>query len=177
MHKDDVYRLIDPAPPGPTIGERNLRLVRMPVHHRVDFYDTAGRLHGLIILLPALYALVRIQLGQPLSNWFWWLTLGTLVFALFARRPPYVRLNAVGISFPEKKSPDYPWDEMREARARDQDLDIVMQDGQHITISFPKLRRADVKKLKRLIKSQFDAIAERAKAAEEEAARLDEQAA
>ena len=177
MHKDDVYRLIDPAPPGPTIGDRNVRFVRMPVQHRTDFYDTAGRLHGLIILLPVVYAFIRVQLGQPLSSWFWWITLGTVAFALFARRPPYLRLAAGGISFPEKKSPEYPWDEMREARAREYDLDILMQDGQHITISFPKLRRSDVKRLKRLIKAQFEAIAERAKVAEEEAARLDEQVA
>jgi hypothetical protein len=177
MDKDDVYRLIDPAPPGPTIGDRNVRLVRMPVHHRIDFYDTAGRLHGLIILLPVLYAFIRTQLGQPLSSWFWWITLGTVAFALLARRPPYVRLSAGGISFPEKKSPEFPWDEMREARARDYDLDILMQDGQHLTIQFPKMRRSDVKRLKRLIKGQFQAIAERAQAAEEEAARLDELAA
>jgi|SoiMethySBSTD1v2_1073268.scaffolds.fasta_scaffold1336085_2 hypothetical protein len=174
MHKDDVYRLIDPAPPGPTIGERNVRLVRMPVHHRVDFYDKSGRLNALIILVPVLYAFIRIQLGQPLSSWFWWITLGTVVFALFARRPAYLRLGAAGISFPEKKSPDFAWDEMREARARDEGIDILMQDGQHITISFTKMRRADVMRIKRLIKAQFEAIAERAQAAEEEAARLDE---
>ena len=176
MHKDDVYRLIDPAPPGPTIGERNVRVVRMPVHHRIDFHDKSGRLNVLIILVPVIYAFIRILLGQPLSSWFWWFTLGTVAFALFARRPAYLRLSAVGISFPDKKSAEYPWDEMREARARDDGIDILMQDGQRIAISFPKLRGGDVKRIKRLIKAQFEAIAERAQAAEEEAARLDEQA-
>src|SRR5262245_16447431 len=136
MHKDDVYRLIDPAPPGPTIGERNVRVVRMPVCHRIDFYDKSGRVNALIILVPVIYAIVRVVLGQPLSGWFWWLTLGTVVFALFGRRPAYLRLAPGGISFPEKKSQEYAWDEMCEARARDSDLDIVMQDGQSITIPF-----------------------------------------
>jgi hypothetical protein len=176
MHRDDVYRLIEPTGLSPTIGERNMNLRRMPVWRKLDFFDKSGRLHGLIVLVPILYAFMQTQRGEALSSWFWWITLGIVGFALFARRPPYVRLGPGGISFPEKKSSEFLWDRMVEARAKDEELDILMEDEQHVTIAFRKLRRGDSNRIKRLIQAQFQAMAERAKALEDEAARLDEAA-
>lgn len=164
MHRDDVHRLIKPTEPGPTIGTRNLRLTRMPVHRRHDFHDKAGRMHGLIVLLPVIYAFIQHLREQPLSSWFWWMLLATVAFALFARRAPYLRLSAFGISFPEHKSEEYPWDQMTEARARNDELDLLLLDGRHVVISFKKLRPIDQRRVKKLVKAQFQAMAERAKA-------------
>lgn len=166
----EMRKILKSAEAGPTIGLQNVRVFRMPVHGRHDFYDTAGRLHGLIVLVPIGYAFIQMMRGHELGTWFWIFTIATVCFAIFARRAPFLRLNAIGISFPESRSPDYPWDQMVEARARAEDLEIVMTNGLRFEIPFKRMRLRDIKRLKRLIKSQFQAMAEMAKEAAGEAA-------
>lgn len=161
----ELRKLLKPSEPAPTIGERNMTLRAMPVRSRHDFYDTAGRLHGLIVLLPVAYGVFQTQLHHPLTPLFWWLVLGTVCFALFARRHPFLRLTAVGISFPESKSPEYPWDEMIEARSRQDELELVMLNGLRLEIPFKNMRTSDINRLKKLIRGQFAALGERAREA------------
>lgn len=160
-----MRKILKPSEPAPTIGAQNVRSYRMPVNGRYDFYDTFGRLHGLIVLVPVGYAAIQIVLGRELGTWFWILTVATVCFAIFARRPPFLRLNAIGISFPDSHSPDYPWTQMIEARARTEDLEIVMSNGLRFEIPFKKMRIRDIKRLKGLIRSQFEAMAQVAKEA------------
>lgn len=162
---DEMRKLFKPTDPVATIGDHNVRTHRMPVHGRYDFYDTAGRLHGFIVLIPVAYAGLQMLRGHELGTWFWIFTIATVCFAIFARRPPFLRLNAIGISFPDSHSPDYPWEQMIEARARAEDLEIVMTNGLRFEIPFKKMRIRDIKRLKRLIRAQFEAMAEVAKAA------------
>lgn len=167
---DEMRKLFKPTDPVATIGDQNVRMHRMPVHARHDFYDTAGRMHGLIVLVPLGYAGIQMFRGVELGTWFWIFTIATVCFAIFARRPPFLRLNAIGISFPDSRSPDYPWEQMIEARARAEDLEIVMTNGLRFEIPFRKMRMRDIKRLKRLIRSQFEAMAEVAKESAREAA-------
>lgn len=161
----EMRKIIQPSDPTPTIGSQNMRSFCMPVHCRHDFYDTAGRLHGLIVLVPIVYAFIQVMRDVELGSWFWIFTIMTVCFAIFARRAPFLRLNAIGISFPESHSPEYPWDQMIEARARAEDLEIVMLNGLRFEIPFKKMRSRDIKRLKRLVKSQFDAMAKMARGA------------
>ena len=123
-------------------------------------------MHGVIALVPLLYGAFQTWRGQPLSVWFWGMVVATLGFAILARRPPYLRLSPGGLSFPDKSSREYPWNEMREARARAEQLDILLADGLNVVISYRSMRRRDIDRLKRLMKAQFQAMAERAKQAD-----------
>jgi len=165
--RDVLSKIIKPTGPSPTIGEAALRKQAAgsagPIHRPIEFYDTAGRLYGLIVLVPLVYGIIQSQRGQPLSLIFWGMAAATVAFAVFGRRPPSVRLTPSGISFPENRSPEYPWDQMSEARAHASELDIVLTSGQTVQISYRKLRRTDVGRLKRLIRLQFMAMAEKAK--------------
>jgi hypothetical protein len=169
--------LIDPSGPTPTIGQQNIKLVSMPIQRQMDFFDKAGWWHLLVVLIPILYGTIQTYRGAELTNWFWWLSAATVFWAMFVRRPPYIRLSAAGISFPESKSPEYAWETMAEARAHGDELSIVLSDEQQLKIVFNKMRQSDAKRVKRLIRAQFEAMAERCKAAEDEAERLDELAA
>lgn len=146
-----------------------MRILTRPLTRKYDFHDNAGRLHSVIVLLPILYGAWQTYQGQKLEPWFWWMVLATLVFAIFARRPAIVQLGPKGICFPEQKSPEYPWDQMCEAHARADALEILLNDGQRITIEYKPLRRCDIERLKRLVKSQFRLMAERAVAANQSA--------
>lgn len=168
--RDPMRAFLQPSGPTPTIGAQNVRLRKMPVHRRIDFYDTAGRLHGLIVLVPLLYGAIQVYREQALSGWFWSLAIATTAFAIFARRAPYLRLSPGGISFPEKGPREYPWDQMLEARAREEQLDIVLADGLNLVISYRKMRRRDIDRLKRVMREQFKAMAERARQADSELA-------
>ena len=53
---------------------------------------------------------------------------------------------------------------MCEAHARKDELDILMSDGQHVTISYKKMPVGDVERVKRLVKQQFQVMAARAQA-------------
>lgn len=169
--RNDIGKIIPPSTPGATIGEAGVRLHVQPLRRRIDFYDTAGRLHGLIVLVPILYGAFKTYQHEPLQPWYWYSVLGTLAFAIFARRAPFLRLTSKGVSFPEKQSPIYPWDQMTEAHARADELDILMADGEHVTISYRKMRRSDIERVKRLVKQQFQVMAQRAQAGEGELAR------
>jgi hypothetical protein len=165
--RDVLSKIIKPTGPSPTIGEAALHQYQQrnfgPIHRAIDFYNTAGRLHGLIVLVPLVYGVIQSERGAHLSLVFWGLALATVAFAIFGRRPPSVRLTPSGISFPENRSPEYPWDQMAEARAHASALDIVLSTGQTVQISYRKLRRTDVGRLKRLIRLQFQAMAEKVK--------------
>jgi hypothetical protein len=141
-----------------------MRSLTRPLTRKYDFYDTGGRLHGVIVLLPILYGTVQTSQGQTLEPWFWWMVLATLGFAIFARRPARVQLNPTGIRFPEQKSPEYPWDQMCEAHARADALEILLSDGQRIAIEYKPLRRCDIERIKHLVKSQFKLMADRSAA-------------
>jgi hypothetical protein len=161
---NDIRRIIEPSEPGATIGNAALRLHVSPLRRTIDFYDTAGRLHGLIVLVPIFYGAIRLYDGQPLQPWYWYMVLGTLAFAIFARRAPFLRLAPQGVSFPERNSSVYAWDQMCEAHARDGELDIVLSNGQRVTISYAKMRRSDIERVKKLVKQQFKLMAARAQA-------------
>lgn len=161
-----MRKILSTVEPTPTIGSGNVTFKRMPVHRRIDFYDCGWRIHGLIALAPLAYGAVQTWREQPLSTWFWGMVVATLGFAVFARRPACLRLSPGGLSFPDQSSREYPWQEMREARARNEQLDILMADGLNVVISYRKLRRRDIDRLKRLMKAQFQAMAEYAKAAD-----------
>jgi len=162
--RDDLAKIVSPAAPSPTIGERGMHLHQRAIRRRVDFYDTAGRLHGIIALLPLMYGVFQTQRGQPLQPWFWWMVAATVGFAVLARRSPFLRLSQNGISFPDKKSPVYPWDQMCEAHARAESLDLILIDGQRVMISYKQMRASDIDRVKRLVKSQFQYMASAAKA-------------
>ncbi|WP_428938553.1 hypothetical protein [Fontivita pretiosa] len=163
--RDELTKAIQGDVRGPTIGHANLCLRPMPIRNRIDFYDTAGRLHGLIVAVPLLYGLIQLSRGQTLSLFFWVLVLATGCFAIFARRPPCVRLTPRGLSLPDKDNTEYPWDEMIEARAREHEMLITMSSGQRVQVSYRRLRGCDIERLKRLIRWQFEAMAERARMA------------
>jgi hypothetical protein len=167
--RDDLSRVIAPTGPSPTIGDRGVRLHEHAIRRRFDFYDTAGRMNGLIVLLPIIYGVVETQGGRELQPWFWWLMLTTVAFAVFVRRPPFVRLTPKGICFPEKRSPLYLWNQMCEAHARADELEILLSSGEHVTISYRKLRRYDIERIRRLIKSQFQWMSQQARASAEAA--------
>jgi hypothetical protein len=161
--RNDLRKIIQPqSEPSPTIGGLGLKLHLRPLRRKVDFYDTAGRLHGLIVLVPVLYGAVQTYRHVPLQPWYWYSVLATLAFAIFARRSPFLRLSPAGISFPEKKSRTYAWEQMAEAHARDDELDILMSDGEHVTISYRNMRQSDIDRVKKLIKQQFQVLAARA---------------
>jgi len=162
--RNELHRIISPGGPDAAIGEAGLRLHLVPIRRRIDFYDTAGRLHGLIALVPIMYGIVQTQRGRSLQPWYWYMVVAILGFAIFARRAPYLRLSPNGLSFPERKSPEYPWDQMCEAHARADELDILMTDGKHVAISYKKMNGGDVARVKRLIKLQFQLMAARAQA-------------
>ena len=166
----ELTQLVSAASPAPTIGEHGVKLHQHALRHRIDFYDTAGRLHGMIALVPIVYGMIQTQRGEPLQPWFWWTVAATIGFAIFARRAPFLRISPAGISFPEKKSPVYKWEEMCEAHARKDELDILLADGQHVTISYRNMRATDIDKLKRLIKSQFQYMAASAQSSVAQAA-------
>lgn len=157
--RDDVTKILSPGVPGPTIGARGVRLHQRALRRRVDFYDTAGRLHGVIALVPLLYGMIQTQRGVHLQPWFWWMVGATVLFAVFVRRAPVLRFSPNGISFPEKKSEIYPWDQMCEAHAGANALDILLADGQRLTISYRRMRASDINRVKRLVKSQFQYMA------------------
>jgi hypothetical protein len=145
-----------------TIGDANLNLRPMPIRKRIDFYDTTGRLHGLIVLVPLLYGIIQVQRGQELSPWFWLMVLATFAFALFVHRPACVRLTPTGISMPDRGPIEYAWNEMAEARAREGELHILMGNGLRVQIPYRRLRGHDIERLKRLVRWQFEAMAARA---------------
>jgi hypothetical protein len=162
MTRNDPSKLIGPVEVGPTIGEVGLRLHQTPLRRRVEFFDTAGRLHGLIALAPIIYGVIQTQRGAGLNPTFWWMVVGTTAFALLVRRTPLLRLSPEGISFPQVSPTCYAWNEMCEAHARADGLDILLTSGQRVTISFKKMRSTDVERVKHIIKSQFRVMAARA---------------
>jgi hypothetical protein len=53
---------------------------------------------------------------------------------------------------------------MSEARARSEELDILLHDGGHVRIPYKRMRRKDIELVKQLVREQFRAMADRAKA-------------
>jgi hypothetical protein len=161
--RDDICQIAGSINRSPSAAQPPARMPAPAIRRRVDFYCRAGRLHGLIALVPIIYGAYQTQQGVQLAPWYWWAVVATLAFAWLARRPPSVRVSPIGISFPDKKSPLYLWDEMCEAHSREKELDILMADGEHVLIAYRPLRKCDAARIKRIVQSQFQIMAARAK--------------
>jgi hypothetical protein len=168
MTRNDPSKLIGPVEAGPTIGEVGLRLHQTPLTGKVEFFDTTGRWNGLIALIPVVYGVIQTQRGAGLSPSFWWMVVGTTAFALLARRTPFLRLSPRGISFPQISPTEYAWEEMCEAHARADGLDILLTSGHRVTIPFRKMRSTDTERVKHIIKTQFRVMAARAAVEQQE---------
>jgi hypothetical protein len=132
------------------------------VRRQIDVFDKSGQWHALIVVAPVLYGVWQTTQGRAMEPWYWWLCIATAGFALFARRTPLLRFTPTGLSLPSKKTPEYSWDQMCEAQARQDGIDLILSDGQRVSIEFRSLKISDVTRIRRIIKAQFQRLAERA---------------
>src|SRR5690348_14294524 len=97
--------------PGSPTGNDNVQPQR--IRNTVELYPPMI-VHRLILLLPVAYGGWSLWRGRELPVLFWGLVAATVLFYLFAKVPPYLRLSPTGLKFAQKDALEILWSDLKQ---------------------------------------------------------------
>jgi len=119
--------------------------------------------HRLILLLPVAYGVWSLARGHELPVIFWALVAATVLFYLFAKIPPYLRLSPTGLKFVQKDVPEILWSDLKQVKSGPDAMELTLITGEVAKIEYVQLRGGDVNRLREMVKSQILALSAEAK--------------
>jgi len=127
------------------------------IRSTIELYPSQA-VHRVIVLLPVAYGAWSLLRGHELPLLYWCILAGTLLFHLFMKCPPYLRLSPTGLKFVQGDAPEVLWSDLKQVKSTPTCMELTLLTNETVNVEYGQLRGSDIQRLREVVKSQILAM-------------------